>query len=132
MRFIKAKTDIKMFMHMLTVECTNLLCSNISNTIQHCSLRSQNNHNMHYYASIVLVQLGTNSGPAHLPYINTNMPFYTLNLFLCSLQTHAAVLGMYPDPCPQDIICRGEEVRSDGRIIVLRKTVTICYYLGMC
>ncbi len=59
MGFIKAKTDIKMFMHMLTVECTNLLCSNISNTIQHCSLSSQNNHNMHYYASIVLVQLGT-------------------------------------------------------------------------
>lgn len=68
---------------------------------------------MRYYASIVLVQLGTNSGPAHLPYINTNMPFYPFNLFLCSLQTHAAVLGMYPDPCPQDIICRGEEVRSD-------------------
>lgn len=101
MGFIKAKTDIKMFMHMLTVECTNLLCSDISNAIQHCSLRSQNNHNMHYYASIVLVQIGTNSGPAHLPYINTNMPFYPLNLFLCSLQTHAAVLGMYPDPCPK-------------------------------
>ncbi len=28
-----------MFIHMLTVECTNRLCSNMSNTIQHCSLR---------------------------------------------------------------------------------------------
>lgn len=119
--FIKAKPDLKMFIHMLTVECTNLLCSNMSNTIQHCSLRCKG-HKIIIICIIMhpLYLSSHNSGPAHLPYINLNMPFYPINLFLCSLQTHAAVLGMCPDPRLQYIICRGAEVRSNGRIIVLR------------
>jgi len=85
----------------------------------------------HLYIRRIWPVLGSTSVPTHFHIISHR---YLLNQFLWSLhasQSHAStVLGMHPDPRPWDIVCPGEEVTCDGRIIVLRETQSAV--MGMC